>query len=161
MRGLRILLAGAVLLWIGAAHAQDAPPAAGPPAAAADAGAPAAAAQRPIMRDPFRPFTLNLRAEVPVHLTPLQRFEIGQLTLVGTVWEMNPPHALVEDNFGMGYVITLGTPIGPNGGVVKAIEPERVVVEEHVLDFYGKERTIQVVMQTPRDEPNQPGRERK
>jgi hypothetical protein len=161
MRALRILLAAVVVLWMGTAWTQDAPPAPSAPAVPADAGAVPAAAPRPIMRDPFRPFTLDLRAEVPVHLTPLQRFEIGQLTLVATVWEMSPPHALVEDSFGMGYVITLGTPIGPNGGVVKAIEPRRVVVEEHVLDFYGNERTNQVVMDIPRDEPNQPGRERK
>jgi len=158
MRGLQVLLAGVVVLWMGAAHAQEAPPAGGQ-TGAGDAGA--AAVQRPLVRDPFRPFTMNLHAEVPVHMTPLQRFEIGQLTLVATVWETSPPRALVEDSFGMGYIITLGTPIGPNGGVVKAIEPQRVTVEERVLDFYGKERINQIVMETPKDEPNQPGRERK
>ncbi|MFN8625441.1 MAG: pilus assembly protein PilP [Candidatus Binatia bacterium] len=157
MRGLRILLAGLALAWVDAAHAQEAAPAAGE-TVGGDAGV--AAAQPPLLRDPFRPFTMNMRTQAPIHITPLQRFEIGQLTLVATVWEMNPPRALVEDSAGMGYVITLGTPIGPNGGVVKAIEPLRVMVEERVLDFYGTERINRVVMETPKDEPNQAGRER-
>jgi Tfp pilus assembly protein PilP len=158
MRVLHGLLALLAVLWIGPAHAQDEPPAVGE-SAVGEAGA--AAATHAQMRDPFRPFTLNMRPEAPVQVTPLQRFEIGQLTLVATVWEMSPPRALVEDSFGMGYIITLGTPIGPNDGVVRAIEPQRVLVEERVLDFYGKERINQVVMETPREEPNQPGRERK
>ncbi len=157
MHALRVLLAGLAVQWMGIVHAQEAPPV-GDEAAVGTVPAPPPPA---VLRDPFRPFTMNLRPDVPVHLTPLQRFDIGQLTLVATVWEMNPPRALVEDSFGMGYIITLGTPIGPNGGVVKAIEPQRVLVEERVLDFYGKERINQVVMETPKDEPNQPGRERK
>ncbi len=158
MRGLRVLLPCAALLWIVAAQAQNELPTADAHAAG---DADTAAVTPPLLRDPFRPFTLDMRAEAPAHATPLQRFEIGQLTLVATVWEMNPPRAVVEDSFGMGYIITLGTPIGPNGGVVKAIEPQRVTVEEHVLDFYGNERINQIVMETPREEPNQPGRERK
>ena len=51
----------------------------------------------------------------------------------------------------MGYIVTLGTPIGRNGGVVTAIEPQRVVVEERVLDFYGKEQVNRIVMETPKE----------
>lgn len=151
------VLALLAVLCIGPARAQDEQPAVGD-GAVSDA---AAAAQHARMRDPFRPFTLDMHPEAPIHVTPLQRFEIGQLTVVATVWEVSPPLAMVEDSFGMGYIITPGTPIGPNGGVVTAIEPQRVVVEEHVLDFYGKEQINQIVMETPKEEPNQPGRERK
>jgi hypothetical protein len=112
-------------------------------------------------RDPFRPFTLDLRPEARVPVTPLQRYELGQLTVVATIWDLSPPRAMVEDSFGMGYIITIGTPIGRNGGVVTAIEPQRVLVEERVLDFYGREQVNRIVMETPKEEgPSQPERER-
>ena len=46
-------------------------------------------------RDPFRPITLNLRTNVRrrENLSPLERFELGQLKLVGIIWTIkNPPH---------------------------------------------------------------------
>jgi Tfp pilus assembly protein PilP len=105
-------------------------------------------------RDPFRPFTLDLRGavqEVEI-LSPLQRFEIAQLKLTGLVLDMAPPRAMLQDNSGMGFIITPGTPIGRRHGVVKSIEPGRVVVEEMVLDYYGRQQTHQVVMEMPRDD---------
>ncbi len=115
-------------------------------------------------RDPFRPFMLDLRRREPesVELTPLQRYELGQLTVVGTMWEMSPPRAVVEDSAGMGFIVTLGTPMGRNGGVVTAIEPRRVIVEEKTVDFYGNEQVNRIVMETPSEEgPSQPGREKR
>jgi len=159
--GTRAVLAAVVIAAsVSLCHAQEAdvpvPPAAAEPASAEDAYN---AVGR---RDPFRPFTLDIRPEARVQLTPLQRYELGQLTVVGTVWEMNPQRAMVEDSAGMGYILSVGTPIGRNGGVVTAIEPERVVVEERVLDFYGKEQVNRIVMETPKEEgPNQPAREQK
>ena len=52
-----------------------------------------------------------------------------------------PPRAMLQDNSGMGYIVTPGTPIGRRRGVVKSIEPRRIVVEEHVIDYYGREQT--------------------
>ncbi len=162
MKAAHVLLTALVLQPLPAAHAAQE---SGPPAAEA-----APEVEREALpynpagrRDPFRPFTLDMRPEVHAQLTPLQRYELGQLTVVGTVWEVSPPRAMVEDSVGMGYILTLGTPIGRNGGVVTAIEPKRVVVEERVLDFYGKEQVNRIVMETPKEEegPNQPGRERK
>lgn len=115
-------------------------------------------------RDPFRPFTLDIRRpEVEQQAqTPLQQYEIGQLTVVGTVWELKPPRAMIEDSSGMGFIIGIGTPIGRNGGVVSAIEPQRVIIEERVLDFYGNEQINRVVMETPKGEGSKQGaRERK
>jgi Tfp pilus assembly protein PilP len=130
------------------------------PAAAGSSDA--SAAPTKALRDPFRPFMLDLRPEARIPATPLQRYELGQLTVVATVWGVSPPRAMVEDSSGMGYIITLGTPIGSNGGVVTAIEPRRVLVEERVLDFYGREQINRVVMETPKEEgPGQPQRERK
>jgi len=112
-------------------------------------------------RDPFRPFTLDIHPDRHVQLTPLQRYELGQLAVVATIWDVSPPRAMVEDSVGMGYIVSLGTPIGRNGGIVSLIEPERIIVEERALDYYGKEQVNRIVMETPKDEgPNQAARER-
>lgn len=155
MRALAVLLALLVGPCTMPVRAEEEPP------AAATGGEASPAAKRPPMRDPFRPFMLEVRKAATVQMTPLQRYEPGQLTVVATVWDVSPARALLEDSTGMGYIISLGTPIGRNGGVVTAIEPQRVVVEEHVLDFYGNERVNRIVMETPSAEPNQPVRERK
>ncbi len=115
-------------------------------------------------RDPFRPFTFDFRrsSQPEGELTPLQRYDLGQLTVVGTIWQGNPPRAMIEDAQGMGFIVTVGTPIGRNGGVVAAIEPRRVVVEEKLLDFYGNEQVNRVVMEIPSEEGgSSAGRERR
>ena len=104
-------------------------------------------------RDPFRPFTLDLQPhKVDEPLTPLQRYELSQLTVAAVMLEINPPRALLQDNSGMGFIVTPGTPIGRNGGVVKSIEPGKVIVEEKVLDFYGHEQVRTAVLEMPKDE---------
>lgn len=109
-------------------------------------------------RDPFRPFTLSLRpvADDDEILTPLQRYELAQLRLAGVVLEMTPPRAMLQDNSGMGFIVTPGTPIGRRRGVVKTIEPRRIVIEEHGLDYYGREQVSQVVIEMANDEKQQP-----
>ncbi len=95
-------------------------------------------------RDPFRsPFHLapeqDLEQDAVAEVTtPLQRFHLGQLKLVGVVWQTGQPKALIEDGDGLGYIVEAGTRIGANGGVIRAIEPGRVVVEEYETDFSGK-----------------------
>ena len=70
--------------------------------------------------------------------TPLQRLDLGQFKLVGVILDTSEPKALIEDNSGLGYIVTRGTLIGSRGGVIRAIESRRVVVEEYDVDFYGK-----------------------
>lgn len=146
-----------------AAQAATAPVA--PPLDAAPSGGPAdgtVAAVAPKGRDPFRPFTLDLRPDTQDSqiLTPLQRYELPQLRLAGVVLDLTPPRAMLQDNSGMGFIVTPGTPIGRRRGVVKAIESRRVVVEEHVLDYYGREQIHQVVIEMPKDDkPQSPGQE--
>jgi type IV pilus assembly protein PilP len=105
-------------------------------------------------RDPFRPFTFDLRPEVPddLPLTPLQRYELPQLRLAGVVLDLQTPRAMLQDNSGMGFIVTPGTPIGRRRGVVKSIEPRRVVVEETILDYYGREQVHQVAIEMAKDD---------
>ena len=165
MKRIGCMLVALALAWVPPMHAADTNTGVTPTALEREpeAAPPQAAPSRPVLpRDPFRPFTLNIqRPQKHLQLTPLQRYELGQLTVVGTVWEVSPPRAMLQDSVGMGYIVTLGTPIGPNGGLVTAIEPERVIVEERVLDFYGKEQVNRIVMETPKEESDSQPREQK
>ncbi|NOT54905.1 MAG: hypothetical protein HOP18_09895 [Deltaproteobacteria bacterium] len=78
--------------------------------------------------------------------TPLQRLDLGQFKVVGIILETPEPKALIEDNSGLGYIVTSGTLIGSNGGVIKSIEPNRILVEEYETDFFGKRQAFEKEM---------------
>lgn len=86
--------------------------------------------------DPFKPFIELLaikdapRPELPKE--PLQKFNLSQLKVVGIIdsSDINQnARALVQDPSEKGYIITIGTKIGPNGEVIK-ITPTEVLVKE-------------------------------
>jgi type IV pilus assembly protein PilP len=146
------LVGGATLLVVAATAAaaeRDATPA--PPARHAEpaSDAPYDPTGR---RDPFRPPRVNSSMASGEARTPLQRYEIGQLKLVAVIYQANEPRAVVEDETGLGYIVRVGTPIGPNGGEVKSIEKGKVHVEEESIDFYGDRQTSEVVMELASDE---------
>lgn len=101
-------------------------------------------------RDPFRPTTLRTKsapsAKKRENLSPLERLELSQLKLVGIVWDIKDPRAMVEDGSGLGYVISVGTPIGANDGKVKAIHRNEVIVEEFYSDDFGARKRRDVGM---------------
>ena len=100
-------------------------------------------------RDPFlSPFHVAPEQDVVDEVTtPLQRFHLGQLRLVGVIWQTSRPKALIEDGDGLGYIVEAGTRIGANGGVIRTIEPGRIVVEEYETDFSGKRWARQRALQ--------------
>jgi hypothetical protein len=82
------------------------------------------------------------------------------LRLAAVVLDLSPPRAMLQDNSGMGYIVTPGTPIGRRRGVVKAIEQRRLIVEERIVDYYGREQTHQVLIEMPKeDKPQNAGQE--
>lgn len=99
-------------------------------------------------RDPFRPFTLNTRTSNRPrdNLSPLERYDLGQLKLVGVVWHVKEPSAMVEDSAGLGYIVKVGTPMGANDGKVKAIKPNEIIIEETYVDLFGakKKRDVNI-----------------
>jgi Tfp pilus assembly protein PilP len=98
-------------------------------------------------RDPFQaPMKSQAKRRPRENLSPLERYEIGQLNLVGVVWDLKDPRAMVEDSTGLGYVVRVGTPIGPNDGKIKEIKPAEVLIEEVYVDFYGARKNRQVSM---------------
>ena len=99
-------------------------------------------------RDPFRPMTLKTSAltRSRENLSPLERLDIGQLRVVGIVWDVKEPRAIVEDSAGLGYTVKVGTPIGSNDGRVKVIRRDQIVVEEVYEDAYGARKKRDVPM---------------
>jgi Tfp pilus assembly protein PilP len=97
-------------------------------------------------RDPFRPFTLNTRtnSRPRENLSPLERYNLGQLRLVGVVWHVKEPTAMIEDSVGLGYIVKVGTPIGENEGKVRTIKPNEIIIEETYVDLFGAKRKREV-----------------
>ena len=65
-------------------------------------------------------------------LTPLEKIDIGQLTLKGIIQAQSGNRAIVTDASGEGYVIKKGTYVGLNSGTVEKIESDRVVIVESI-----------------------------
>ena len=106
-------------------------------------------------RDPFQPFGLRAKAQRRPResLSPLERYELGQLKLVGVVSDAKEPRAMVEDSAGLGYIVKVGMSIGPDEGKVRAIKSNEVVIEENYIDFYGAKKVRQVSMRLATDSP--------
>lgn len=89
-------------------------------------------------RDPFRSFLASgERSGDDVPQTPLQRYEVDQYQLVGIIWGVERPRALVQDPEGVGHVMEVGTYIGKNWGKVTRINSAEVVVTEEYQTIRG------------------------
>lgn len=146
-----------------------APPAEAKPAAQQEAKPEAAPLQMPEYRydqkgkiDPFKPF---VRLELPTatkkgpekkklsgNLTPLQRVALDKVRVTGIAGSSLKRVAMVEDGGGKGYIVYLGTLIGPDGGKVIQILPDRVIVEEKHQESKGKEKSHRVALKLHKEE---------
>jgi type IV pilus assembly protein PilP len=95
--------------------------------------------------DPFRPLVVEEAksggkgmAKKVGSTPPLQRYDLDQLKLVGVITNAKPPRALIEDVTGDGYIVTPGTCIGRNEGVITDIRETEIIIEEKQLDVFGK-----------------------
>jgi Tfp pilus assembly protein PilP len=104
-------------------------------------------------RDPFRPMTLRTKvtSRNRENLSPLERLDLGQLKVVGIIWDIKEPRAMVEDTAGLGYTVKVGTPIGSNDGKVKAIHRNQIIIEEISADIYGQRKSRDVSMKLATD----------
>jgi type IV pilus assembly protein PilP len=145
-----------------------APPAvAGAPATPVRAAAPAAPSPysyNPAGKtDPFLPFVeidlaakkekerkareeaLKRRAALSKRpISPLQQAEIGQFRLVGIAGDDRTRVAIVEDGVAKKFFpLFVGTYIGPNGGRVVSILPDRLIVEEPSEETSNRGKRVQ------------------
>lgn len=103
--------------------------------------------------DPFVPFLTEKVQELDPNeivdpnqrLTGMQLFEPGQLTLVALMKQNGKAVAMVEDFNGKGYLLEEGVKVGRRG-VVQAIIPNKVIIEETAKTRSGKILTSKIVM---------------
>lgn len=90
-------------------------------------------------RDPFKVFRTvrptnvvnqDHAVKAPEILEPLQRWELERLQIVGILWDVNKPRAMVKDPDGMVYTVIRNSKIGRNEGFVAAIREGEIVVME-------------------------------
>nr|BFD62052.1 hypothetical protein BdHM001_07330 [Bdellovibrio sp. HM001] len=86
-------------------------------------------------RDPFKVFKtvrpiLPETAKQNEVLEPLQRWEIDRLQVVGILWDVKTPRAMIRDPDGAVFVVTKNSKVGRSEGFVATIREGEVVVME-------------------------------
>ncbi|MEO1231859.1 MAG: pilus assembly protein PilP [Myxococcota bacterium] len=167
LRGLHplTLALGAVVLMSSACEGDDPPPPAAPPPSrpvptpepppqpeTATLDDEIAYVYSPIgKRDPFRSIYEKFQDEEGQRtVTPLQKFELDQLKLVGIVSRIATPYAMVEDPNGKGHTLTRGKLIGKNWGRVSQITSDCVTIKEEYRDYTGRKVTNTTDMCIPK-----------
>lgn len=90
-------------------------------------------------RDPFKIFKPSngyRPAAKPIEsLEPLQRWELERLQVVGILWDVRTPRAMIKDPNGSVYTVMKNSKVGRNEGFIAAIREGEVVVIETI---YGE-----------------------
>jgi type IV pilus assembly protein PilP len=105
--------------------------------------------------DPFVPFIKskaerekerekNKKKRIP--RTPLEKVDISLMKLTAIVQSPTGNFGMIEEPTGKGYVVTVGTFIGINGGRIKRIFNDHLTVEEEAEDALGKITTREVAV---------------
>ena len=95
--------------------------------------------------DPFMPFLREkvvdqeIDANSSSELVGMQKFEPGQLLVVGIVQSKNGPVAMVQDSTGKGYIISPGIKLG-RSGVVDEITTNMILIKQQYLMTSGATR---------------------
>jgi type IV pilus assembly protein PilP len=105
-------------------------------------------------RDPFEPLTAIKKpiAQQEAPLTPLEKFDLGQLRLIGVILGKGEPRAMVVAPDGKSYILKKGIKAGKNDGRVIEIKADAVLVEERYYDFSGEIRKSIESIQLPKRE---------
>lgn len=92
-------------------------------------------------RDPFRSF-MRLEADRMSDIlerSPLEDFDLGQLSLSAVVLTDVGTRALLTDPAGVTYIVGEGAKVGKNRGRVIKIADNEIVINEIIVDFNGVE----------------------
>ena len=71
-------------------------------------------------------------------LEPLQAFAVAQLSVVGIIWDVGRPRALIVDPTGKSHIIGENAKVGQNSGYVAAIREGEIIVVEELYDQEGR-----------------------
>ena len=165
-----IFLLPLILLFAGCAEERTEPPAVSPPpkkvitsppnqggdvAPVESIAEPAPPKYRydPGGRDPFESLLEIKKSAIPEgSLTPLQKFDIAQLRLIGVIVGKGTPTALVVAPDGKSYVLKKGIKVGKNDGTVVEVNQDAVLIQERFIDFSGEVRTVVQEIMLPKRE---------
>jgi len=90
-------------------------------------------------RDPFLPLSgINDSGTTIGPMFPLQRFDLDQLKLVGIIWDVKNPKAMIMDPNGKSYVVKANERIGRTSGYVARIREGELVIVESFTGNDGK-----------------------
>jgi len=101
-------------------------------------------------RDPFKSFVATrtkttVRSDkAPRIKTPLQRYSLDQLKVVGIIAGGTMRKALLEDDVGKGYVVSPGDAVGSEGGKIASIQKDRIIIESTYRDVLGNEKVRRI-----------------
>ncbi len=99
-------------------------------------------------RDPFMPLIVREEKKVKsADRPPLERYNLTEFKLTGIVWGGFGYNAMFEGPDGKGYFVRTGTIIGQNGGVIKKITKDSIVIEEKFKTFTGATQRKQIIIQ--------------
>lgn len=89
-------------------------------------------------RDPFEPYRKAKgvsvkKVDIDVR-DPLQMYPTDKYSVIGILWEVNKPRAMVKDPDGIVHVVVKNTRIGKNEGYVAVIREGEIVVVETLYD---------------------------
>jgi type IV pilus assembly protein PilP len=107
-------------------------------------------------RDPFKPFGESQTTMAPelgpapdqptTPPEPLQTFDVTQFKLLGIIWQVKDPKAMVLDPNGRTHLIRRQTKIGRNNGFVAAIREGEVIVVEPSVGENGVQTAVTRIM---------------
>jgi len=105
--------------------------------------------------DPFKTFigylkTADQEKSPERALTPLQKFEVSQLKLVGIYSRGGEAKALIQDPDKKGYIVALDDLVGPSWGRVTRILRDRIIITEKTKGPLGKTVDREIVMKLHR-----------
>ncbi len=99
-------------------------------------------------RDPFAPIIMKEEKKAKAgERPPLERYGLFEFKLTGIIWQGFGYNALVEGPDGKGYVVRVGTIMGPNKGVVKKITQDRMIIQEKFKNFSGGTERKEIVIE--------------
>ena len=93
-------------------------------------------------RDPFRKWTekpvqrISVEKKKRIGLTALEKWDLSELELLGIVWGVSKPKAMIKDPSGKVHIVGQDTKVGFNEGYIAVIREGEIVVVEP-LDTEG------------------------
>jgi Tfp pilus assembly protein PilP len=99
------------------------------------------------LRDPFAlPAEVRAPEVSQEDVPPLERAPLSDFKLVAVVKKGKGTVAMVASSDGKGYTLHVGTRIGSDGGEVRRIMPDAVIVEQVRADEFGELKKSEIVL---------------